>query len=81
MKDWLGVVTERSVVVRALKTAALVGVILIAINQGSVILSGNITGETLIKMAMTVIVPYLVSTSASVGAMRNHRQSVNRNSQ
>lgn len=58
------------VVKRALKFAVVVGAILIAINHGDVIVSGEISAERWLKMGLTVIVPYCVSTLSSVEAMR-----------
>jgi hypothetical protein len=43
---------------------------LIAINHGDAILAGTIDGNRLFKMALTVLVPYCVSTLSSVGALR-----------
>ena len=58
------------VVKRALGHAAVVGAILIVINHGDAILRGKIGGARLFKMALTVLVPYAVSTLSSVGAMK-----------
>ena len=52
--------------------AAIVGVlgaILIAINHGDAILAGTVDAARVVKMALTVLVPYCVSTASSVGAM------------
>ncbi len=53
---------------RSTKVALLVGAALIAINHGDAILAGDVDRGRLLKMALTVLVPYLVSTFASVGA-------------
>jgi hypothetical protein len=58
------------VVVRGLKYAAGVGAILIAINHWDAILANEVDAGRLFKMGMTVMVPYLVSTASSVGAIR-----------
>ncbi len=58
------------VVKRALKMAVLVGPVLIAINQGDAVLAGQITAVHYLKMVLTVLVPYGVSTLSSVAAMR-----------
>lgn len=50
--------------------ALVVGPILIAINQGDLIVSGALTGAAWVKMVLTVAVPYCVSTYSSVGALR-----------
>lgn len=70
MKESLRLALESSVIKRALKYAVVVGLILIGINHGDAILRGDLTGGRLLKMAVTVIVPYLVSTLSSVGALR-----------
>lgn len=70
MKESLRLALESSVVKRALKYAVVVGLILIGINHGDAILHGDLTGGQLFKMALTVVVPYLVSTLSSVGALR-----------
>lgn len=57
--------------IRALKYAVVVGAILIAINHGDAILAGERLGaDRLLKMILTALVPYMVSTLSSVGAMQ-----------
>jgi len=46
-----------------------VGSILIAINHGDAIVSGELTRTNYLRMAMTVFVPYVVSVLSSVSAM------------
>jgi hypothetical protein len=65
---WLAVARERAVVLRACKFAAVVGVVLIAINHGDALLAGELDARRLLKMGLTVLVPYVVSTLSSVGA-------------
>ena len=69
MKEWFQLALRPSVVKRALKYALIVGFILIAINDSGVLLSGQITRGLLIKMLLTVMVPYAVSTFSSVGVL------------
>lgn len=59
-----------SVVRRALGYAVVVGAILISINHGDAVLRGDIDAARWIKMGLTVLVPYCVSTLSSVGALR-----------
>lgn len=73
MQDWVQTAREPTVVRRALKTALIVGTILIAINHGDALIKGQLTIERLLKMGLTVLVPYLVSTTSSVGAIREMR--------
>lgn len=55
---------------RALLYAAVVGAILIAINHGDALLAGRLERGRALRMALTVLVPYVVSTLSSVGALR-----------
>ncbi len=74
MPDWLKVCFEPNVVRRALTTALIVGAILITINHGDALLRGDITADRLLKMGLTVLVPYLVSTTSSAGAILEFRR-------
>ncbi|HEC12556.1 MAG TPA: hypothetical protein ENI80_04800 [Acidiferrobacteraceae bacterium] len=69
MSIWLRCACEPKVVLRAIKYALFVGIILILINHVDHIFWGEVTGVDLIKMGLTVLVPYLVSTFSSVGAI------------
>ena len=55
---------------RALLYAVVVGAVLIAINHGDALLAGRIERGRALRMALTVLVPYVVSTLSSVGALR-----------
>lgn len=63
--------TRRTVVRRACGYAVVVGAILISINHGDAVLRGEVDGTRLLRMILTVFVPYAVSTLSSVGALRN----------
>jgi hypothetical protein len=65
---WLAVARERAVVLRACKFALVVGAVLIAINHGDALLRGEVDARRLLKMGLTVLVPYVVSTLSSAGA-------------
>lgn|GEM_PF-327305 len=69
MKKWISFAAERGVVIRAIKYAIVVGVVLIVINHGDAILRGEVTAMKVLQMGLTVLVPYAVSTLSSVGAM------------
>jgi hypothetical protein len=73
MKEWFQLAFRPSVVKRALKYALIVGFILIAINHSDAILSGQVTRVRLLKMLLTVMVPYVVSTLSSVGTLLETR--------
>ena len=69
MKEWFQLASQPSVVKRAFKYALIAGFILIAINDSDAILSGKITRGVWLKMLLTVMVPYGVSTFSSVGVL------------
>lgn len=69
-RDWLRLAVSPGVVRRALMYGILVGPVLIAINHGDAIVHADVDGVRLCKMALTMLVPYLVSTLSSVGALR-----------
>ena len=75
MRDFLRVAFQPSVVRRGLRYAMVVGSVLISINHGDAILRGDVDGSRLRRIALTVVVPYLVSTFSSVGAIRELRGS------
>ena len=73
MNDWLKTAARNDVVRRGLKVGLVVGTILTVINQGNRILAGEWSMEILLKIAMTYVVPYCVSTYASVSAILAQR--------
>jgi hypothetical protein len=70
MRDWLAIAFQKTVVYRSLKMAAVVGTLLVLINHGDSIASGVLTGMQIVKIAVTFLVPYCVSTISSVTAIR-----------
>ncbi len=72
-KTWLKLAMRREIVGRALRVALIVGPILTIINQGDVILNGEVTVGTIGKILLTFCVPYLVSTYAAVGALMDQK--------
>jgi hypothetical protein len=75
MREWLAVALERSVVLRACKYAVVVGAVLITINHADALLAGDVDSRRLLKIGLTVLVPYAVSTLSSVGATLALRRS------
>ena len=67
---WLELATSGPVVGRALLYLVVVGSLLVAINHGDALLRGEIDGNRWVKIVLTPLVPYLVSTFSSVSAMR-----------
>jgi hypothetical protein len=70
---WLRSAAHPATVRRASITAVIVGLVLIAINHGAAIVSGQLTRARVFQMCLTVLVPYVVSTASSV-ATRNERR-------
>ena len=68
--QWLSLATRPAIVKRAARTAAVVGVLLIAINHGEKIVTGQITRFSVLQICLTLTVPYLVSTSSSVATLK-----------
>lgn len=60
----------RPVLRRAIYVSLVVGTILTAINQGDVLLAGQITSLVLLKILLTYLVPYSVSTFSALSANR-----------
>jgi hypothetical protein len=58
--------TFRPVALTALKTAAVVGTVLTAINQGNVLLAGHFPATLWWKIPLTYCVPYCVATFAAL---------------
>lgn len=68
---FISLATERDVVVRALKTSILVGGILVAINHADALVQGDLDLMRLVQIGLTFLVPYCVSTYASVSTLKN----------
>lgn len=71
MSPWLRLALDRAVVRRALRTAVVVGSILIGINHGEALLHGDVDRARLFRICLTLFVPYAVSTTSSVAALRS----------
>ena len=67
------IVTRTDVILRALKMASVVGVVLAIINHGDHILLGTMTVTNWIKVLVTFCVPFCVSTISSVLAIRREQ--------
>ena len=67
--QWSELVSRRTVVIRGLKYAVVVGTVLIAINHGNAVLASGLTSTHYVKMGLTVIVPFVVSVFSSCGAL------------
>ena len=74
MSEWLRLARDPAVVRRALRTMAIVGAILVAINHGEALLRGDVDGVRIFRIFLTLFVPYAVSTTSSVAALRSLRR-------
>jgi hypothetical protein len=59
---------------RAIKVAVIVGPILTVINQGDVLLSGQYSPRVFLKILLTFLVPYSVSSFSSARAYMEKEQ-------
>lgn len=69
MEEFIVLCFTKNIVKRATVTALIVGAILIAINHGDALLSGQVDSNRLFKIILTVLVPYIVSTVSSASTM------------
>jgi hypothetical protein len=69
MKRFFILARKPEVVARALKVALVVGTALTLINQGDRMIAGM--APSWIKMGLTYLIPYCVSTHGAVTAMRD----------
>ena len=68
---WLTLAASRAVVRRASVVALIVGSVLVVINHGDAIVRGDVSAGRLLRIALTMGVPYCVSTYSSVAALRD----------
>lgn len=66
LRCWRHAVVYGPVFRRALQVAAVVGTILFVINQLNVVLAGKTTSVVLLKIVLTYLVPFLVSTYSAL---------------
>ena len=79
INGWLKIALQKNILMRAIKVALVVGSILMLINHGDVILSNGLSIKELIKITLTYLVPYCVSTYSSTEAVcaAENRPSIN----
>ena len=75
MTEFVSLAFRIDIVRRALGYAVVVGGILILINHGDHLLSGEVDARRVMKLVLTPLVPYCVSTLSSVGALRTREPS------
>ena len=66
-------ISHRPLVVRSLVICLIVGTVLTAINQGNVILSGDLPASLAWKIPLTYAVPYCVATTGAILNARSKR--------
>ena len=71
--SWLETARLPEIVRRALRVAAVVGTILVAINYTDRFLAGSLGAFEWVKMGLTYLVPYCVSTYTAVEMRRRER--------
>ncbi len=69
MKRWLQTAMRPSIRKRCLKTAFIVGTLLMLINYFDRIMNGQMIATDFLKIVLTFFVPYIVCTTASVSAI------------
>lgn len=72
--NWLAVALRPAILKRGVKVGLVVGTTLALINHGDKILSMAVDGESLLKIGLTYLVPFCVSTWASVQTVRAGEQ-------
>lgn len=70
-QPWIDALSDRTVIKRSLATCAVVGIVLTAINQGDVLLRGELTADLVWKIPLTFLVPFLVATVSSAATIRS----------
>ncbi len=78
MREWLRLAADPIVVRRGLAYSATIGTVLVAVNHGDALLRGDISSMRIVKILVTMVIPYCVSTMSSVGAMREARHARDR---
>jgi len=69
-ESFIEIASRRSVVKRASRVAIVVGIILGLLNHGDAIFTGTLTAVHIVKICLTFLVPFSVSTYSSVLAIR-----------
>jgi len=74
VRHFLKLCFSRDIVKRASFTALIVGAVLMVINHGDVLLTGQLETSRLFKIILTFLVPYTVSTISSVSTIVSMRK-------
>jgi len=77
MKLWFSLAFCKDIFFYSLKMAILVGTLLMLINYGSVLwVRGYLLPDEILRILLTYLVPYCVSTCTSVAAYKRHHPEV-----
>ena len=71
MTEFMRLALRPDVFRRALAYGVVVGAIRIAINHADFLLAGDVDARRFVKLLLTPVVPFCVSTFSSVGALRS----------
>lgn len=69
-QDWLKLALRRDILSRSVRVGLVVGTLLAVINHGDRLLSADVDINMLLKIILTYLVPFSVSTWASVQTAR-----------
>ncbi|AUL97658.1 nitrate/nitrite transporter NrtS [Vibrio vulnificus] len=75
LNDFISTAKTPSILKRSIKVAAIVGTVLMMINHGDALFAGQVESERVLKILLTYMVPFCVSTQASVSATLAMRKS------
>jgi hypothetical protein len=68
-RTWLALCVSKNIMRRSLLTSLIVGTILVIINHGDALITGEIDSVRVFRIILTYLVPYLVSTTSSVSTI------------
>ncbi|MDX8411530.1 MAG: nitrate/nitrite transporter NrtS [Mariprofundaceae bacterium] len=74
MKERLLIACHPDTIKVAFRTALIVGPLLVLINYGDTFMAQEVSSGDWIKIALTMLVPYLVSTASCVGIVHRSRR-------
>ena len=70
--NFLSLAFSRQVLPRAIRVSLFVGTVLALINHGDKLLAMSLSVQDIVKIFLTYLVPYGVSTWSAVGALREN---------
>jgi len=73
LQAWFHTARQPQIYRRAVKVALIVGTLLVLINYLEKIIAGSLTHGDFIRIGLTYLVPYCVSTYAAVSAIRQQQ--------